>query len=82
MKTQTKTAKIKSSEKLIEGGYRDLGATSCPAGAFDTSASPDARAAVIRNRLWATAGLGLKTWDSDYAAAPDREVASSSATLE
>lgn len=43
--------------------------TSCPSGAFDTSARLDVQAAVIRNRTW-TAGAALPTWGEDYAVPP------------
>jgi hypothetical protein len=44
--------------------------TSCPSGAFDTSARLDVQAAVIRNRTWAV-GPALPTWGSDYAVPPE-----------
>ena len=40
--------------------------TSCPAGAFDTSARLDVQAALIRNQTW-TVGPALPNWGSDYA---------------
>ena len=43
---------------------------SCPSGAFDTSARLDVQAAMMRNHTWNS--TAWRTWDSQYAAAPEQ----------
>jgi hypothetical protein len=70
MKKQEKLNRIQMA-KVAPAGFRAVSDTSCPSGSFDTSAPLDAQAAIIRNRSWSS-GPGLRTWDSDQAAAPEK----------
>lgn len=62
-------SKFVASQTMI-GNPKFASDTSCPSGAFDTSARLDVQAAVIRNRTW-VAGTTLPTWGSDYAVPQD-----------
>lgn len=56
--------------KVSAVGYRASDDTSCPAGAFDTAAALDAKAAIIRNRVWSNS-IFDKSWDSDQTVLPE-----------
>jgi len=65
------TSKLKIAQSA-PAGFRANSQTSCPAGSFETAASLDAQAAIIRNRSWATVPA-QKNWDSEHSGISERE---------
>jgi hypothetical protein len=46
------------------------GSTASPSGSFDTSARPDAQAALIRNLIWPSGTVG-RDWSINHAGTPE-----------